>query len=222
MTCYTYLIGWSKHNKWYYGVRYAKLAKPEDLFVTYFTSSRYVKNFIKENGTPDIIQIRKVFENVEAALKWEAKVITRLGIVKRKDFLNRTDNKAIPPWAAGHSKGKTYEEIYGHEKAKIMKEVRSTTGTGRKWRLSDSVKNKNKDRHKGSKNPKAIKIKILIVAENKIYEFGQLKECRQFLKEKFDGTCYYSVLRRKLQGFNKAPPNYCKLDPLYGTFEILK
>ena len=105
MTCYTYLIGWSKHNKWYYGVRYAKLAKPEDLFVTYFTSSRYVKNFIKENGTPDIIQIRKVFENVEAALKWEAKVITRLGIVKRKDFLNRTDNKAIPPWAAGHSKG---------------------------------------------------------------------------------------------------------------------
>ena len=66
---YTYLIGWSKLNTWYYGSRFALKSNclyetgchPDDLFVTYFTSSKYVKNFIKLNGNPDIIQIRKTF-----------------------------------------------------------------------------------------------------------------------------------------------------------------
>lgn len=35
MTPYTYLIGWSKHNKFYYGVRYAKNSNPKELWITY-------------------------------------------------------------------------------------------------------------------------------------------------------------------------------------------
>lgn len=57
---YTYLIGWSEHNLWYYGVRYANSTIPEnDLWVKYFSSSKYVKDIRKEFGEPDVIQIRK-------------------------------------------------------------------------------------------------------------------------------------------------------------------
>lgn len=48
-TPYTYLIGWSKHNIWYYGKRTAKNCHPNDFWVTYFTSSNgklYYKNNI--------------------------------------------------------------------------------------------------------------------------------------------------------------------------------
>ncbi len=60
---YTYIIGWSLYNKYYYGVRYAKNCNPNDLWKTYFTSSKYVKEFRNNHGEPDIIQVRKTFEN---------------------------------------------------------------------------------------------------------------------------------------------------------------
>ena len=78
---YTYLIGWSKYNKFYYGVRTAKNCNPKELFVSYFTSSKYVKKFIKQFGNPDIIQIRKTFNDKLKALEWEEKVINRLNMV---------------------------------------------------------------------------------------------------------------------------------------------
>jgi hypothetical protein len=37
---YTYLIGWSKLDKWYYGVRYASNCNPDELWVKYKTSSK--------------------------------------------------------------------------------------------------------------------------------------------------------------------------------------
>ena len=85
---YTYLIGWSTLNKYYYGVRTAKNCNPKELFVSYFTSSKYVKKFIKQFGNPDIIQIRKTFNDKLKALEWEEKVINRLNMVFRDDFLN--------------------------------------------------------------------------------------------------------------------------------------
>ena len=74
MAAYTYRIGWSGHNKHYYGVRYAVNCSPDDLFNSYFTSSKHVKQFFKLNGKPDIIQIRKVFETKEQAINWEHRV----------------------------------------------------------------------------------------------------------------------------------------------------
>lgn len=102
-TPYTYLIGWSTLDKWYYGVRYAKKSKclyetgchPDELWVAYFTSSDYVTNFILENGEPDIIQIRKIFDTKESAVKWEEKALMRINAHKRSDFLNKRAGKAI-------------------------------------------------------------------------------------------------------------------------------
>jgi len=92
---YTYLIGWSKHNIWYYGVRYGQDCHPDELWQTYFTSSKYVERFRKLNGEPDVIQIRKVFDNKDAARDHERKVLVRMKVVTEDKWLNKTDNISI-------------------------------------------------------------------------------------------------------------------------------
>jgi hypothetical protein len=117
---YTYLIGWTLHNKWYYGVRYAKGCQPSELWRTYFTSSSYVHEFRSKYGDPDIIQIRKVFETKEKAILWENKVLKRMNVIYDEKWLNRTNNIAIrngnnrvygEPWNKGKSIPRTQESI---------------------------------------------------------------------------------------------------------------
>jgi hypothetical protein len=93
----------------YYGVRYSKDCHPADLFVTYFTSSKHVAEYIKVHGLPDIVEVRKTFtgdNRVSVALQYEHVVLRRIRAVSRTDFLNRSDNKAIAPECAGHGKTK--------------------------------------------------------------------------------------------------------------------
>ena len=89
---YTYLIGWTIHNKWYYGVRFAKECKPEDLWVKYFTSSKKVKEFRKIHGEPDVIEVRRTFKDTGAARMWESRVIRKTNAVFDKKWMNMTDN----------------------------------------------------------------------------------------------------------------------------------
>ena len=97
---YTYLIGWTEHKKYYYGVRFAKNCNPKDLWITYFTSSKYVKEIRQMYGEPDLIQIRKIFENVYSARLWENKVLKRLNVLEKNIWINKTDNKSIDPKCA--------------------------------------------------------------------------------------------------------------------------
>ena len=89
---YTYRIKWIKLNKSYYGVRYSKKSegiKPEDdLWIKYFTSSNVVKEYRKTYGEPDIIEIRKVFDDKQDSVKWEKKVLERLKASKSLHWLN--------------------------------------------------------------------------------------------------------------------------------------
>jgi hypothetical protein len=89
---YTYLIGWSSHNKWYYGVRFAKNCHPSDFWKSYFTSSKKVKSLRKQIGDPDVIQIRKTFLSAEKARIWESKVIKRMGAPSKPEWLNQSDH----------------------------------------------------------------------------------------------------------------------------------
>lgn len=93
---YTYLIGWSKTNMYYYGVRYAAYCHPNDLWKSYFTSSKHVKNYRDINGEPDIIQVRKTFIDPDKARLWEEKVLKKINASHRDDFLNKANGKAIP------------------------------------------------------------------------------------------------------------------------------
>lgn len=88
---YTYLIGWSTHNKWYYGCRFAKNCNPNDLWVLYFTSSKKVKHMRQEFGEPDIIQIRKIFPTANKARQWETDVLRKINAVNSPLWLNQTD-----------------------------------------------------------------------------------------------------------------------------------
>lgn len=107
---YTYLIGWSKFQKYYYGVRFAKNSTPKELWKTYFTSSKHVKKFRELHGEPDIIQVRKVFANVDEARLWETKVLKRMKVVQDNKWLNKTDNVSIDPEFSAVQKGKFGKE----------------------------------------------------------------------------------------------------------------
>lgn len=123
---YTYLIGWSTENKYYYGVRFAKGCDPKELWVSYKTSSKYVLDSYKKLGDPDVVQIRKIFDDSDKARLWENKVLKRMKVTERTDFLNKTDNISIKSSkdydrAKNFSKyldrirGKTWEEIHSQE-----------------------------------------------------------------------------------------------------------
>jgi len=104
-TPFTYLIGWSKHNKYYYGRRTAKNCHPSELWISYFTSSKQVKNFRSAYGEPDIVEVRKVFSCVKKCGKWEDKVLARLDVKHNQKWLNLTGKYAFygvtQPWNLG-------------------------------------------------------------------------------------------------------------------------
>lgn len=85
---YTYLIGWTHLQKFYYGVRFSDSAHVTDLWKVYFTSSKHVKRFRADNGEPDVIQIRRVFKTKQAAIDWESKVLRRLKVRENTRWLN--------------------------------------------------------------------------------------------------------------------------------------
>lgn len=131
---YTYLLGWSRHNLFYYGVRYAAKADPSDLWTTYFTSSKYVKELRKVLGEPDVVEVRRTFSDRKAAMVWEHTVLRRMKVVHDPRWINKTDNAAIDFKTSKRNtkpgreaflkkvRGKTWEELYGPERAAEMKE----------------------------------------------------------------------------------------------------
>lgn len=94
---YTYLIGWSSLNLWYYGVRYAIGCHPSDLWNPYTTSSKHVNATVRRYGNPDIKQIRKTFKDSLSARNWESRVLKKLKVVKDSRWLNKTDTKVFEP-----------------------------------------------------------------------------------------------------------------------------
>lgn len=94
-TPYCYLIGWSKHNLWYYGCRYAFDANPNELWDTYFTSSKYVLQVRTSHGEPDIISVRRTFttgtntDNIKKCQYWEERVLRCLNAVYDSKWINK-------------------------------------------------------------------------------------------------------------------------------------
>lgn len=87
---YTYCITHKPSGKRYYGSRYGKNCHPSDLWVNYFTSSKIVKNLIALDGAESFdYEVRRVFDNAKDAVKWEHKVLVRLGIPRNSKWLNR-------------------------------------------------------------------------------------------------------------------------------------
>lgn len=87
---YTYIISWSNHNTHYYGVRWANKCEPnDDLWIHYFTSSQYVKQFRELHGDPDIIKIDKTFDDKDDAINYEVSYLTEHNAVSSEQWLNQ-------------------------------------------------------------------------------------------------------------------------------------
>jgi hypothetical protein len=169
-TPYTYLIGWSKLNKWYYGARWSAKCNPSDLWNPYKTSSNVVKQFILENGQPDVIEVRKTFSNENDVRSWEEKVLIKL---HNKTPFNHKESKwlnvnptASPPCSKGRvpwNKDKKIGPFSNDHKNKISSSLKGRSPTeetrkiwseqrkgkvGRKWsevskaKLSETKKGK--------------------------------------------------------------------------------
>lgn len=79
----------------YYGVRFAKNCDPSDLWVSYFTSSRHIKKMIVEHGIDAFsFEVRKIFDDKEAAIKWEHRVLLRLKVRTNKNWVNVTTSES--------------------------------------------------------------------------------------------------------------------------------
>ena len=87
---YTYLIGWTEHDTWYYGVRTANKHEPEnDLWVHYFTSSKLVSEFRKLHGEPDVIQVDKTFDDNRKAYFYEVEKLHEFDVLNESKWLNQ-------------------------------------------------------------------------------------------------------------------------------------
>jgi hypothetical protein len=161
-TPYTYLIGWSAHNKWYYGVRYSKSSNclyetgchPNDLWVTYFTSSVEVKRFIEMKGQPDVIEVRKTFDDAKSAQDWEDKVLKRLFAHKYLWLNRRFGGSRFVPTKDSIERNKISKKNRDPEYDLIVrKNISEGSKTGHKnrseetkRRVSERVKEQNKNR----------------------------------------------------------------------------
>lgn len=131
---YTYLIGWTKYNIWYYGVRFAKGCHPDDLWKIYFSSSKKVLLFRKDYGEPDVISIRKIFKTGKQACLWEEKVLRRIDITNSK-WLNANVAGAIDP-----------------SKAIATKIKNNSTNKGKKFPNRKRYSQETKEKFKGPKS----------------------------------------------------------------------
>ena len=89
-TPYTYRVTSKTTGQHYYGVRYARDCHPDDLWVSYFTSSVYIKRIISQYGVDDFTtEVRKIFEDANSAVKWENEVLKRLNVLHNTNWLNK-------------------------------------------------------------------------------------------------------------------------------------
>jgi hypothetical protein len=145
-TPYTYLLKHKPTGKFYYGCRFAEGCHPSEFWNTYKTSSKYVKELLEQYGSDSFeYEIRKTFSDKNSARVWETKVLKKLNVVHRNDFLNMTDNISISPEAAAKGrKGKF--GMFKNSQKQIDAIKKANTGLKR----SDEVKKKMSEAHKGN------------------------------------------------------------------------
>jgi hypothetical protein len=145
---YTYYIAWTSFDKHYYGVRHSKNCHPDELWQTYFSSSKHVKEFRDVHGEPDIVEVRKTFNDPSAARLWEANVLTRLKAAQSDCWLNKHNGNGAF-YCAAHSdqtrekmrkRDKTTFAMYGKFGAEHQRYGKKHTD---EWKANQKVRSKN-------------------------------------------------------------------------------
>lgn len=147
---YTYLITFLKTGQRYYGVRFSKSCHPSELGKTYFSSSKIINSLIKENGVESFtFEVRKIFDNIEKAQKWESRILQRLDVRHSDKWINKHNN--IGPFYANgtHSKETRLKISIANTGKKLSEE--------RKIRISESQKGRIKSADHLAKISKSLK-----------------------------------------------------------------
>jgi hypothetical protein len=171
---YTYVVGWTILDRYYYGVRYAENCSPMDFWVTYFTSSKVVKLLREKYGEPDIKEIRKTFDDKFLAQKWEKKILSKLNVLHNEKWLNENIGGVINPDII---KEKLTGRKLSEETKKKMREAK--LGTKRNvpaWNKgkvgvqvhSDETKKQIREFNLGKKKSEETKRKISISVKNRV------------------------------------------------------
>ena len=143
MQPYTYLIGWTEHNLWYYGCRYRNKLPPEDdLLKKYPTSSKVVKRLRKELGEPDHVEIRRRFTNKFECLAWEDTVIRRMRMVKSEKWLNagRGGKEFYSRPKDSETREKIRRSLTGRKRPEFSDEWKANLSKGKVGKPSPKVK----------------------------------------------------------------------------------
>ena len=202
-TPYTYFIGWPEHNKFYYGVRYAKKEKclyesgchPDEFWVTYHTTSEVVDDFRKKHGEPSIIEVRRTFKTSEEATQWEGKVLKRLKAPASTKWLNKSGGGGChtPETAAKISKALKGRKFSKEHRQKLSEVNKGKKGhPNQKAAVSKALKGKPKKRESVDKMVEARRKPFKLIFEDKEWEFQWHKDALEVLPD-----YYLQQLRKK-------------------------
>lgn len=130
---FTYLIGWSADDVWYYGY---SSRDPSVLWDSYFTSSKHVARFRELNGEPDVIRVHRLFETKEQANAFEVKFLKKVGAVRSQRWLNRHDTQKFmgPSEYSKQSRQKMSESAKKRPRRPISDETRKKISLALKGR----------------------------------------------------------------------------------------
>lgn len=117
---YAYRLTDKVTGKRYIGSRYAKSCSPDDLGVTYFTSSSIVSKLFKEDPSRFEKQIL-VTGDRDYVIRVEHSLLELYDAVKSDEFYNRTNGKAIHPddIARGIAKTNSVKDSEGRSLAAV-------------------------------------------------------------------------------------------------------
>ncbi len=197
---YTYLIGWSSLDKWYYGVEYSykRVANPNNLWSSYYTSSKTVKVYREEFGEPDVVQVRKTFstgtddERRNKSQRFEKKVLQRLNVTASNRWLNESvcgnGNTKHPQWVrmkiSRSLKGREFTEEW-KAKLKVAKQGKNHPNYGKK--RSDETKRKSSESNRGQTRSAEARVKMSAKAKERC---STPLICPHCGKEGFGGNIY--------------------------------
>ena len=93
MIPYLYFLKHYPTGRMYIGVQYGVKADPSNLWNSYFSSSEHVLSLLELDG-PDAFyyKVRKIFEDKEQCIKYETRLLKKLGAADRTDFFNQHNN----------------------------------------------------------------------------------------------------------------------------------
>jgi len=178
---YVYLIGWKELDTWYCGCEYKKKAHPENLWKTYFTSSKRVKKFRLQQGEPDHIEILKECSSSQEALEYEEQKLIEFDVLHKDNWLNQSIRGKkfgrFGPFSE-ESKRKMSEaakgRIFSEEHKRKIGEKSKGRNTMKGIKLSEETKRKIGEKSKGRKH--SLETRKKLSEANKGRKFGPRSE----------------------------------------------